>query len=400
MEHLRMTMDKLEMSNYKQLYLTFSKLRCNLFGRYRLLYDYSTQQLGLNGGLYEIQSSRHRVVCQRIDCQGEKMKDEIFTFSYDKSTKGVVATNKTSGKQFVLEFGSQIKMNSIDDHIQTSTTTDRASVPSTFVLEPLPLLHQEIDANPTLLALGKDHVCELQMQQREKFQPPAASAVAQCAGCLQPEGTKETKSKQAMHNTISACLGLFTAQYGPHGTEMQHISLVSSNKPLNPPLVSEDHLHHGHHHHHGQQLLQLRAQKIVGDKNVPAGELTFIVDLTSPSLDVAQEVERDQRFIVTYAHDAAAPALLPLEHRVPNIAAWYRGRAQCNDVVGVWDPHWHGCSFVLYKEEEVKEVRTSGVQQHTGAGGERGRAPRFTLLLDDESDPYFRHGIDFHPLHL
>lgn len=204
------------------------------------------------------------------------------------------------------------------------------------------------------------------------------------------------------------CVGLFTAPYGSHGIEILHLSLHPSPgiipsciKPNTSAVELFTHFNNyltagngigmssssnsnsigvdGSSMRQVHQGLELRGLKVSGDPNVPAGKLSFIVNLSNV-VDIDTEMANDQRFIVIFPHESPSPTLLSLDQRKHNIAFWARGYGQVNRLPAEWKPEWVGCSFIMYKTPLA----------HGGA--------TFSLVWDDETDPYFRHAMDFQPL--
>jgi hypothetical protein len=73
---------------------------------------------------------------------------------------------------------------------------------------------------------------------------------------------------------IDTCLGLFTAPYGSHGIEILHLSIgktvdMDTNTDNGIGIKVED--------------MELRALKVSGDPNVPAGQLSFVINLSTLS---------------------------------------------------------------------------------------------------------------------
>lgn len=166
---------------------------------------------------------------------------------------------------------------------------------------------------------------------------------------------------------VESCLGLFSAPYGSHGIEILHLSLRGGSQQhiMSPPLVE------------GVDFgpLQLYGLKITGDSNVPAGQLSFIINLLSP-VDVSEEVlAEDERpvFMFSPPHDAIRISLV---QRRPYIKSWMRGYGQINRNPSVWRPEWVGCKCIFYHTPPPSTFAS------------------FTIVWDDESES-FRHAMDF-----
>jgi hypothetical protein len=164
-----------------------------------------------------------------------------------------------------------------------------------------------------------------------------------------------------------SCLGLFTSRYGSHGLEILHLSLHSTTDAS--ALQFDNFQFSG---------LQLQGLKITGDRNVPAGEFSFCIDIMN-TVELTQPLMQDTRPIIMFPPDRDNPVLTNWQQRMPMMAFWAKGLGQINRVPGVWNPEWVTCGFVLYKMP-VGEHRAS-----------------FSIVWDDEND-IFRHAMDFQSL--
>jgi hypothetical protein len=169
---------------------------------------------------------------------------------------------------------------------------------------------------------------------------------------------------QQLHPCLTQCVGIFTAIYGPHGCEILHLSV-------------EEFAGDGAE---GPARLELKALKATGDRNVPAGNYSFIIDL-SHSLDFAEEMQRDTRQVSVMSPALPTTSMvLNFSERRPSIAKWYRGKGQINRVPGVWAPEWVDCSLIIYEE----------LLPSTGA--------RCTVIWEDADSLLWRHAMDINPL--
>jgi hypothetical protein len=162
-------------------------------------------------------------------------------------------------------------------------------------------------------------------------------------------------------------IGLFTSRYGSHGIEILHLSLHSTEDPSA--------LHFNNFQFNG---LQLQALKITGDKNVPAGQLSFVIDILN-TMDIVVPFVQDTRPIIMFPPDRTNPVLINWQQRIPNMQFFARGLGQINRVPGTWNPEWVLCGFVFYKSP-MAETETV-----------------FSIVWDDEND-HFRHAMDFRAL--
>lgn len=158
--------------------------------------------------------------------------------------------------------------------------------------------------------------------------------------------------------SLLPCLGLFIAPYGSHGLEILHISFHGAEDHGNPNFGN----------------VQLQGLKISGDPNVPAGQLSFCVDITNV-IDPAVAIDMDQRPVVTFPLDSLRPQILNIRDRLNNMLLWARGYGQINRNPPIWEPEWVGCSYILYSVPLKNNVR-------------------FSIIWDDES-AFFLHAIDF-----
>ena len=95
---------------------------------------------------------------------------------------------------------------------------------------------------------------------------------------------------------------------------------------------------------------RLEGLKVVGDANVPASKLSFVVD-SSQQFSATERLALDHRLVVAFPPEGAVIADLNL--RSDNIAGWYRGMGQINRIQGVWEPDWVGIDFLVYKSGPV-----------------------------------------------
>lgn len=161
--------------------------------------------------------------------------------------------------------------------------------------------------------------------------------------------------------SLLPCLGLFIAPYGSHGLEILHISFHGAEE-------------HSNHNSHNFGNVQLQGLKISGDPNVPAGQLSFCIDITNV-IDPSVAIEMDLRPVVTFPPDSLRPQILNIKDRLNNMLLWARGYGQINRNPPIWEPEWVGCSYILYSVPLKNNVR-------------------FSIIWDDES-AYFLHAIDF-----
>ena len=169
--------------------------------------------------------------------------------------------------------------------------------------------------------------------------------------------------------------GLYTASYGPHGQEVVLVRRCPANAPAEQPLP--DNL--------PADTPRWEGLKISGDRNVPAGKLTFVAAPAEPSAEALQQALGDERIIVTFA-DPQEPSQVSLRERGVTAAraAW----GQINVQPGVWDPQWvPRCTLLEYAAGSPPVVL-----------GNFKMPIAFSMLWNDEAR--LAHIIDFTPMSL
>ena len=148
------------------------------------------------------------------------------------------------------------------------------------------------------------------------------------------------------------CLGFCTAIYSSHGRELLSVSITTGN----------------------ENISMIEGLKVIGDKNVPAGRLSFRVMLNE-EVDVDGAIGSDDR-LAFCSISKEEFMMVDLALRRPHIWKWYRASGQINCIQGVWNPEWVGASFIVYHAplEPQKTI--------------------FSILWDD-MDHEFRHITDF-----
>lgn len=169
----------------------------------------------------------------------------------------------------------------------------------------------------------------------------------------------ESKVQERIGDRYDSCLGYFCAVYGSHGTEVLHISIHTSQSS-----------HYVENDQFGE--IQLQGLKLTGDPNVPAGNLSFCVNVAD-TCDIDLEIQRDRRPLVLF--DALGNvALMEIRSRRASIKSWTKGFGQINRDPSNWAPEWVGCNLIVYDQIE------------NGAA--------FIIMWDDESEA-FRHAMEF-----
>ena len=116
--------------------------------------------------------------------------------------------------------------------------------------------------------------------------------------------------------------------------------------------------------------------KITGDPNVPAGQLSFFVEVsdTNASSDFRTSLTIDERPLISF--DITGVNEVMMTDRINNIRSAYRGKGQINRLPGVWLSEWVDLTLMYYHNTTLY-----------GA---------FSILWDDEGQDY-RHVMDFKP---
>lgn len=86
--------------------------------------------------------------------------------------------------------------------------------------------------------------------------------------------------------------------------------------------------------------------KVTGDANVPAGKVSFAVDMEKVC-DIDQELEADSRPVVLFVPGGAVMA--NLSNRRASMSMWRKARGQINRTPGRWCPEWVDVDFVAYE---------------------------------------------------
>ena len=233
------------------------------------------------------------------------------------------------------------------DVMWLSSTGRELGLPGQGILRPLLTVHGTPDGQP---AFKLRRVTGLPVGWSA---PPAEGEAEPC--CLRP--------------------GLYTASYGPHGQEVVLVRRCPANAPAEQPLP--DNL--------PADTPRWEGLKISGDRNVPAGKLTFVAAPAEPSAEALQQALGDERIIVTFA-DPQEPSQVSLRERGVTAAraAW----GQINVQPGVWDPQWvPRCTLLEYAAGSPPVLLGNA------------RMPiAFSMLWNDEAR--LAHIIDFTPLSL
>lgn len=318
--------------NFKHLYVMLRSLEFSLIGSFRLMPPFST--LNLNGGLYCGRFAESKLLFHRVNTAGNTVHDgNSFFIRYVPERKALVASPCLSGPGYekMIKLDSQINIIPIEEGqmIIDNECNSVSRSKEITILKSIPSCCSSAVSLPR---------CEIRM--------------------------------------LLSCLGLFVAPYGEHGLEILHISIHQDGK--NPSMQQFNNLEDNEMQidrvDSSQGNIMLQGLKISGDPNVPAGELSFYVDMNN-MVDPRAALFADQRAVVTFPPDSRSPEILSLEGRLDSMLFWARGYGQINRNPPTWDPEWVSCSYILYNTPLKNNVR-------------------FSIVWDDESD-FFRHAIDF-----
>ncbi|CAM9631142.1 unnamed protein product [Choristocarpus tenellus] len=161
--------------------------------------------------------------------------------------------------------------------------------------------------------------------------------------------------------SVSDLSGLWSAPYGSHGLEILHVMVdpciqeegtgngdTSNTVSTSSGCITKTgdcYCKSNSNNSTCHPYRQLSGNKIIGDSNVPAGKLSFVINLDD-QYDPVVELENDARPVVSFLSGGAL--IGELSTRLPNIKFWYKGRGQINRVPGVWQPEWVSVDCLVY----------------------------------------------------
>jgi len=151
--------------------------------------------------------------------------------------------------------------------------------------------------------------------------------------------TRRLQTEPNMHfmPQLSALAGLAIGEYGPHGAEILHLSIQAPGAQTGNEFAEPAGL---------LPCWRLRGLKVTGDRNVPNGQVSFCVDLSS-SIDIAEAMQRETRPLVFQSAGGAYRQVF-ISSAASRVAGWYRGKGQINKYPDRWSPEWVDCSFMVY----------------------------------------------------
>ena len=186
--------------------------------------------------------------------------------------------------------------------------------------------------------------------------------------------------------------GTYRARYGGHGVELVSVITAEGRLPRGSAstvvdLESEE----GAAGHHRQEAAlsewlmnapRIECRKLVGDPNVPAQRLTFIVPLDASAtqqLAAAEETFGSEPPRPCISFDSFPPRVVDLEERRPTFRRM--GLGQINEMPGHWAPKFVPAQLVVYPQL---------VEQRAGT------EPAFSVLWAGLLGGHYRQITDFY----
>lgn len=334
-------------------------------------------------------------VYSRLVCQG----DAIFSDSQYSNA----LFNRSQAQHPLSDTGHQLRQrgqcNGAENGAKGVQVADEESMEGVEA-EPSDAMEIELRDVPVLVTNDGSVLSSTMLPQSSQPQlpptppPPSAST----SGLLNPPSFCMAGVPPISAAPLECLRGLWVAPYGSHGLEILHLRTVMGAPSVAPSpayssgrlkasfnrdrevrqLLASQELENSNSspNQKNQQLPipRLEGLKVVGDANVPASKLSFVVD-SSQQFSATERLALDHRLVVAFPPEGAVIADLNL--RSDNIAGWYRGMGQINRIQGVWEPDWVGIDFLVYKSGPVG----------------------FSVLWDEQGE-VIRHIIDFVKLDL
>ena len=314
----------LSIQSDRTFYYVFRTLRCPFLGWFRCQRVDEYWQYRLNGGLFYIRAMNGQV--------------EYFEVNY----RGDIIMDSTSSIQLDVQ-NRLLSMAQDEDHSSREIIFDDSSI------RLLPLGHdgEEGTPYPTLILIPID------------IAGMGSKQLSLTTSSLDNNNSNSSSSvayREMLRVIGDSFLGVFTSMYGGHGDEMvlsslQHCSSVPAGYPSTEGeggAVRDMHQVHG--------------LKVVGDANVPSGELSFIMLL---------DEEVDSRLKTELARNEGFGRFIRQRHRTlnfTNILYCFEGYGQINALPQQWDPSWLDCTFLLFRpnSSDPSDVRFSIVWEDWG----------------------------------
>jgi hypothetical protein len=314
-ERLRSMKEFMFYPSYYFMYYTLKDLKCSLFGYFQSIpLAYSRDYC--KGGLFRISSNQSVVFCVQINDNGEEISEWKWFFRFDVLSKSLNLLNFADSAKF-FEVGFCVK---------------------TLILD-------RISDSPikSLLSMAFEKIPEI-------IYPPLLSGVLSldCRDVLQD---------------CQGCLGLFTSTYSSHGTEILHLSLQTITRERFPFPGFDDF-----------GSVALIGLKITGDRNVPAGQPSFVVDIMNRNHDYSPP---EIPTVVFPGNSKAEPRIIDWQTRKPFLQFSSSGYGQINVIPFDWNPEWIKCEFLVYKEPIEADETV------------------FTMIWRDEDFSGMDHALDF-----
>lgn len=177
---------------------------------------------------------------------------------------------------------------------------------------------------------------------------------------------------------VRHCLGFFVSTYYAHGDEI----ILTSTRPLIDSCIEsinqiQDFC--------GQNMIY--GLKITGDVNVPAGQLSFVVDLGT-AYDIEEEVSDNNGSVsvcIGYIHVVT----LRLIDRRAQMIRWYKGKCQINRTPGIWAPEWVDADFIVYSYSPDAPA-TMGTESVSAPRFVKNNSLSFSIFFSEQA-----HMLDF-----
>lgn len=288
----------LSIQSYKLFYYVFRTQRYPFLGWFRCQRVDEYWKHRLNGGLICIRAVNGQIEHFEVNHRGGIIVDSICNIQLDEQHR-LLSVAQEEGLSREIKFDeSSIRFLLLND--------DKEEQPSYSTLIPIDI---------------------------EGMGSKQASLIA---SFLDNDNSSSSVTHKGMLSVIvESFLGVFTSMYGGHGDEMILSSLqYCSSIPVGYQATEVD---------AARDIHQVHGLKVVGDANVPSGELSFIM-LLDEEVDsrLKTELARNEGFghFIRQRH----PAL-----NLTDILYCFQGYGQINALPPQWDPSWLDCTFLLLR---------------------------------------------------
>jgi hypothetical protein len=298
--------------SYYFMYYTLKDLKCSLFGYFQSI-PLVYDRNYCKGGLFRISPLKSCIICVQINDKGEEIDEWKLFFRFDQHSKSLKLLNLSDSAEFFAVSFSTASV--VLDYLWRSSFLSRS-------LERIP--------GPVCSTL----VCDV----------------------------RSTESGELLQDCQN-CLGMFTSTYSSHGIEILHLSLQSS--------VRERFLFPGFADFGTIALVGL---KITGDRNVPAGQVSFIIDIMNRNHSYSPP---EIPTLVYPGNSKAKGRIIDWEKRKAFLHFSSLGYGQINRIPFEWNPEWVKCEFIVYKEPIESDEAV------------------FTMIWRDDEVIGMHHALDF-----